>query len=362
MKNYRDDKRVVMTLDAGGTNFVFSAYRGCERVVEDITLPANAHDLALCLEGMVKGFETVKSKLEVEPVAISFSFPGPADYPAGIIGNLPNLAGFRGGVALTAMLEEKFGLPAFVNNDGNLYALGEAMFGYLPYLNARLEEAGSIKRYKNLVGLTLGTGFGGGMVSNGSLLLGDNSDSMEFWTMSNSIDTTKNIEELVSIRAVVGSYKKLSGIEDDITPKDIFLIAKGEQEGDKEAALGAYDSLGRAIGQTLANVLSLMDGIAVIGGGVSAAAELFYKPMMEELRSNHPNGNPRCVNKPYFLDDEAELEQFLKDETSEIKVPMTDKTITYQSHKRVGVAMSKIGAAEAISIGAYVFAIDNLGC
>ena len=51
--------------------------------------------------------------LKTRPVAISFAFPGPADYPNGIIGNLPNLTAFRGGVALGPMLEEKFQLPVF---------------------------------------------------------------------------------------------------------------------------------------------------------------------------------------------------------------------------------------------------------
>ena len=91
MTNYRTDSRIVLTLDAGGTNMVFGAMRGGEFIVDPITLPSNSNDLDLCLQTMVTGFKSVINKLEGAPSAISFAFPGPADYPHGIIvGYLPN--------------------------------------------------------------------------------------------------------------------------------------------------------------------------------------------------------------------------------------------------------------------------------
>lgn len=360
MKNHRDDKRVVMTLDAGGTNFVFSAMKGCEEIVTRITIPSNAHDLQLSLKGMIEGFTAIKELLDCKPVAISFAFPGPSDYPNGIIGDLGNLPGYRGGVALGAMLEEQFNLPVFVNNDGNLYALGEAEYGFLPYINERLKEAGSLKRFKNLIGVTLGTGFGGGIVSNGNLLLGDNSDSAEIWLMSNKIDPIENIEELVSIRGVVNRYKKLTNCSDEITPKDIFQIAKGEKSGNKEAALDSFRAMGQAIGDALANLLTVIDGVAVIGGGISAASELFIPAMMKEIRSSYQNGNPHLSQDAYFIDYEDDMKEFLKDTTTEIAVPFSTKRVQYESHKRVAIGLSKIGTARAISIGAYIFALNKL--
>lgn len=88
---YRYDNRVVITLDAGGTNLVFGAMQANKFIVEPITMPSNADDLDKCLATMVEGFQAVIDKLEAKPVAISFAFPGPADYPNGIIGGyLPN--------------------------------------------------------------------------------------------------------------------------------------------------------------------------------------------------------------------------------------------------------------------------------
>src|SRR5579871_6510888 len=119
MAAYDQDSRVVMTLDAGGTSFRFSAMRGNQFVTSTATMPSNADDLNRCLSNLIEGFTITRSKCSDQPVAISFAFPGPADYPNGIIGDLPNLPAFRGGIALGPMLEEKFKTPTFINNDGD---------------------------------------------------------------------------------------------------------------------------------------------------------------------------------------------------------------------------------------------------
>lgn len=55
--SYEKDQRIVMTLDAGGTNFVFQAIKGNKEIVEAVHLPANGHDLDLCLKTIIEGFE-----------------------------------------------------------------------------------------------------------------------------------------------------------------------------------------------------------------------------------------------------------------------------------------------------------------
>ncbi len=107
--SYAKDPRVVLTLDAGGTNFVFSAVQSDREVVEPITLPSNAHELQACLGTIVQGFSKVKEKASAAPAAISFAFPGPVDYPLGIIGDPGDLPAFKGGgIALGPMLEDRF--------------------------------------------------------------------------------------------------------------------------------------------------------------------------------------------------------------------------------------------------------------
>jgi len=145
---FSNDSRTVMTLDAGGTNFVFTAIQGNQEIVNPVVLPSHSGNLYVCLETIVEGFNMIEKMLDDRPVAISFAFPGPADYENGIIGDLPNFPAFRGGVALGPYLNEKFGLPVFINNDGNLFAYGEAIAGALPEINGKLKKAGSSKQYK----------------------------------------------------------------------------------------------------------------------------------------------------------------------------------------------------------------------
>ena len=61
---FKHDNRIVITLDAGGTNLVFGAMRGCEFITEPLTMPSNAHDLDLCLDTMVKGFRQIIDSLD----------------------------------------------------------------------------------------------------------------------------------------------------------------------------------------------------------------------------------------------------------------------------------------------------------
>ena len=254
MADFKKDSRIVLTLDAGGTNMVFGAMRGGEYISEPITFPSNAHDLDLCLETMVKGFEAVIANLDGKPSAISFAFPGPADYPNGIIGGyLPNFPSFRDGVALGPFLQKKFGVPVFINNDGDLFAYGEALGGALPEINTRLEEAGSAKRYKNMLGYTFGTGFGVGMIVNGELNRGDNS-CVETFCLPHKKLSGVIVEEGVAVRAVKRVYSELSGDTAQLEPTDIFDIAEGKRAGTAEAAAKAFAEMGEIAGDAMAQL------------------------------------------------------------------------------------------------------------
>jgi glucokinase len=366
MNIYSDD-RVVLTLDAGGTNFVFNAFQGGKAITKGIRKDSNADHLERCLTTMKEGFQAVLEKIEQKPVAISFAFPGPADYANGIIDNSNNLPAFRGGVPLKSILEEEFGLPVFINNDGDLFAYGEALGGILPEINAQLEASGSPKRYKNLFGFTLGTGFGGGFVSNGELITGDNVTAAEVWLFSNRHSVTVNAEDVVSIRSVQRVYASEAGIAypNELEPKDIYEIAKGEKEGNRKAALKAYEATGRALGDTVANILTFTDGIAVIGGGITGASDLYMPAVMEELNYKFQPSNaeelPRLVQKVFNLDNEEERSNFFRDYSKTLSIPGTDKTISYDPLPRLAIATSKIGASESISLGAYAFALQQIG-
>lgn len=365
MANFQTDSRIVLTLDAGGTNMVFGAMQGGRFIVDPITLPSNANNLDLCLDTMVIGFSSIINKLKEKPVAISFAFPGPADYPHGIIGGyLPNFPSFRDGVALGPFLQEKFGIPVFINNDGDLFAYGEALGGMLPETNARLEAAGSDKRYHNLIGYTFGTGFGIGTVINGELNRGDNS-CVETFCLPHSKINGVIVEEGVAVRAVKRVYGELSGNPDHgLEPKDIFDVAEGTREGNKEAAVKAFYEMGEVAGDAMATAVTLIDGLIVIGGGITAAKKYIMPGLLNALRSKiHTLSGEeldRVQMKVYDLDNEEEFAAFARGEQRYIKVYGTDREVSYDPQKRIGVAISKMGASKAISTGAYTFALDQM--
>lgn len=362
---YTKDKRIVVTLDAGGTNFVFGAMRGCEFISSTITYPSNSHDLDLCLETMVKGFREIIAKIGQKPVAISFAFPGPADYARGIIGGyLPNFPSFRDGVALGPFLENEFGIPVYINNDGDLFAYGEALCGALPFINRQLAEIGSKKKYRNLIGYTFGTGFGIGIVVNNQLNQGDNS-CVETFCLPHKLKDGIIVEEGVAVRAIKRVYAQYSGEQDHkFTPKDICEIAEGKREGNVEAARKAFEEFGEIAGDAIAIAAQLIDGIIVIGGGITAARHLFMPSLMKELRSSFstlPGDRVRRIQMEVFdLDNPEEFKKFAVGNKKDIKVHGTQYTVEYDDMKRIGVTFSRLGASKAISAGAYAFALSKI--
>ena len=362
---YKYDNRIVITLDAGGTNFVFGAMRGCEFITETVTYPSHSDDLEKCLATMVKGFEEIISKLEEPPVAISFAFPGPADYANGIIGGwLPNFPSFRDGVALGPFLQHKFGIPVFINNDGDLFAYGEALCGVLPEINRKLEELGSNKRYKNLLGYTFGTGFGIGIVVNGQLNRGDNS-CVETFCLPHKLKKEIIVEEGVAVRAIKRVYAEVSGdYNHNLEPKDICEIADGKRSGDVNAARRAFAEFGEIAGDAMSIASQLIDGIIVVGGGITAARHWILPSLLQEMRSSFktiPGEDVKRVQMHVFnLDDPGQFEAFAKGNKKDIIVPGTNLTVEYDDMKRIGITFSKLGASKAISAGAYAYALSKI--
>lgn len=362
---YSNDPRTVLTLDAGGTNFVFAAIQGNNEIVSPLTLPSNADNLDKCLQTLVSGFAHVNDQLKTSPVAISFAFPGPADYENGIIGDLANLPCFRGGIALGPFLKEKYKIPVYINNDGNLFAYGEALAGVLPEVNDGLQKAGSSKRYKNLLAVTLGTGYGGGVVIDNNLLLGDNGCGGDVWLSAHKRNNDLIAEEGASIRAVIRKYEELAGIQSSgLSPRDIFEIAEGIREGNKEAAIGSFEELGRVAGFTISESLNIVDGIVVAGGGIAHAHKYILPAMLREMNGERKmlDGRvlPRLQMKAYNLLDTEDYNEFMKDECKEVLIPGTEKVVNYNVAKKTGVTVSKLGTSKAISLGAYAYALAKL--
>tara|TARA_R110000868_G_scaffold304437_17_gene565297 strand:+ start:29713 stop:30813 length:1101 start_codon:yes stop_codon:yes gene_type:complete len=357
---------LVLTLDAGGTNFVFSARKDGELYGEKFTIPADLTNLDLCIGSIISGFKKLSSSFPEKPDAISFAFPGPSDYKNGIIGDLPNLPIFKGGVPLGPILEDAFDVPVFINNDGDLFTLGESKAGFLPYLNHLLETANNPKIYKNLIGITLGTGFGVGITINGELLEGDNSAAAEGWLLRNKQFNYTSIEDTLSIRSIKRMYAEQISINPSKSPepRDIFNIAKGNKLGVQQAALEAFLRFGEALGDAIANIITLLDGVVVIGGGVSGAYSIFSKSMMDELNGYFTalNGikHRRLIQSVYDIEKEWDRKQFVLNDSKKILVPKSERKVVYHEKKYTAVGLSKLGTDNAVAIGAYHYALNEI--
>lgn len=358
------NEKIVMTLDAGGTNFVFSAIADGREIVKPVHLPANGHDLQLCLNTIIRGFEEVSRQLPHQPFAISFAFPGPADYRNGIIGDLANLPGFRGGVALGPMLEEHFQIPVYINNDGDLFVYGEARYGFLPALNHKLKEMGSSRRYKNLFGVTLGTGFGGGLVINNTLYLGENGAASEICLTQNAFDLKYYAEENISARAVIREYLNNGGEPNEgLTPHDVYKIAVGEKKGNREAALRSFEIFGQALGAALVNAITLLDSPVVVGGGLANAWPLFAPSMFDYINGQYQTYDGRTmvhlVSRVVNFEDEVAMQKLAAEDVKKVKVPFSHQLVDYYPNKINIVGRSVLGTSTAVALGAYAFALQG---
>lgn len=362
---YQND--VIFILDAGGTGFKFSVMHNAHEIIEPFTIPSAAPTLKEVLQKIVEGFRLCEEKCGSKASAISFCFPGPADYPNGIIGDLENLPTFRGGVPLKQMLENEFHVPVFINNDGDLFAYGEALGGLLPEVNNLLEQQGSPKRYKNLLGVTLGTGFGGGIVIDKVLLNGDNSAGGEINRSRNILYPGTSAEDSISIRGVRRVFAREAKIpfEEAPEPFEIYQIAMGIKKGNKKAAQKAWDELAIVLADVLANAISLIDGVIVIGGGLSGAWPVFMPKLIEKMNEPFNALNNHQVSRmetiAINLMEPDEMIRFTSKSGKMVKVPFSDQEVWYDPNKHIGVAVTKLGTSSAVAIGAYAYAIHQLG-
>ena len=361
-----DDERMVLTMDAGGTKIAFSAMARGKALFEPICLPSRADDLQACLQTIIDGLTSIRKRLPGAPAAISFAFPGPADYPAGIIGDLPNLPAFRGGVPLGPMLQEHFGIPVFINNDGDLFVYGEAMSGLLPITARALQAAASSRQPSNLFGVTIGTGLGAGLVCREKLYLGDNGAGMEIWSTRSHLNEDGIVEDSVSARAIRRVYAREAGIalQDAPDPQQISAILDGTTPGHRLAASRAFTVLGNSLGECLADAVCLTDSLVVIGGGISLAHRHFLDTAVARMNGDLKTMEGRSVRRmevtAYNLENAGQRAAFLSEKPRELRVPGAEFTVPFFANKSIGVGVSVLGTNEAVALGAYSYALHAL--
>ena len=102
----------------------------------------------------------------------------------------------------------------------------------------------------------------------------------------------------------------------------------------------------------------------VVGGGLTGAMKYIKPALLREMRSTLKTVGgddvQRVQMRVFDLDDELEFAKFVVGDSRQIPVYGSDETVTYDPMKRTGLAVSKLGASKAISIGAYVYALSQI--
>lgn len=196
--------------------------------------------------------------------------------------------------------------------------------------------------------------------------MGDNSVAGEIWLARHKLERGTNAEEGASIRAVRRTYAAVAGVTlgDVPEPKVIYEIAEGAAAGNREAAREAFRRMGEVAGDAIAQAITLLDGLVVIGGGIAGAHRQFLPAIVDEMNGTYesPSGErfPRLAQRAFNLEDPAQLAAFLKGETKELKVPGSTRTVRFDGLQRTGVGITRLGTSEATAVGAYAFALKNL--
>ena len=320
-------------------------------------------DAARCQRTLAEGFRSIWEILPYTPSAISFAFPGPPTTRTASSETCPT-SRVSGEAWLRPYLEHVFGIPVFIKQRRQLVRLRRSLTGILPEVNDRLKACGSQRRYHNLIGVTLGTGFGAGVVIRNELLTGDNSTGGDVWCQRNHKYPEYIVEESVSIRAVRHVYARESGSAENLSPKDIFQIAEGTRNGNPEAARAAFAELGQMAAEALASALTLIDGLVVIGGACRVPINTSAPPCLKVCAAHWACAtaavSPRLQMEIYDLEDEKEFEAFATTPKRLIPVLDTDRTIPYDAFKRTGIALTRQGTNRSIALGAYTFALRQL--
>lgn len=202
-----------------------------------------------------------------QAIAIGIGTPGPSDATSRVARYALNLEGWTE-VPLADRLEALTGKLTVVNNDANCAALGESWLG-----------AG--RPFHDMILLTLGTGVGGAVILNRQLFVGRGGAAGELGLVTVDLKghpcnsgNCGSLEQHVSAQAV----RRRMGQE----PKDLAELARKGDEG----AIAFWQNYGRELAAGLASsVYVLTPEAVVIGGGISASADLFFPALKAELEA-----------------------------------------------------------------------------
>lgn len=263
----------VIGVDVGGTKVAAARIAGTE-VLDPVVHPTDLSGSDALLAGIEAAIREVAAG-SGEPDAVGIGMPSQIEFATGTIVSSVNIP-FEG-VALGTELGSRLGVPVYLDNDANCAALAEAQF---------VEDAPA----QHLVMLTLGTGVGGGVVIDGKIFRGATGLGAELGHTVIDPDgppcqgTCPNRGCLETMCSGTALEREATARNDGRRVKGKEVVARA-RDGDAEA-LELLNELGRWLGIGISNFVNVFEPAhLVIGGGLSAAADLFLEAAVAEARS-----------------------------------------------------------------------------
>ena len=280
------EKPLLVGVDVGGTKILAGAVRGTE-VVEALERPTDVSDAEAVLRVIETAVREISEPYE-PPAAVGLGVPSQIDYVAGRVLSSVNIP--LAGVHLRHDLSARLGVPVYLDNDANCAALGEA----------ELAEGGPVG---HLVMLTLGTGVGGGVVIDGRVFRGATGLGAELGHVVIETEGPKCpgscpnrgcLEALCSGQALARDARSLAAAQPGSRLAELARKRGGPPtgtdavtaagEGDRDA-LGLFERFGTWLGVAMAGLMNAFEPErVVVGGGLSAVADLYLPRAEEEAR------------------------------------------------------------------------------
>jgi len=258
------EKSQVLGIDLGGTAIKLGRFSQDGACLASLTVPTPQPSTPeIVVRAMIDAIAQLDPNHQAQ--AIGIGTPGPADATGRIARVAINLKDWHD-VPLADWIEAKTGLPTTIANDANCAGMGEAWLG-----------AG--RWFRNLILLTLGTGVGGAIILDGKLFVGHHGTAGELGLITLNPDgptcnsgNRGSLEQYASVQAI----RRRTGLE----PHELGAMAIA---GDAKA-LEFWHHYGHDLGAGLASLIYVLAPEAVIiGGGVSASADLFFPAIQTEL-------------------------------------------------------------------------------
>ena len=244
-----------LAIDLGGTNIRIAQVANGQCIKKCSVVCPALEDSATILNQL---FALIQSMMNGQVSGIGIGVPSIVDPENGIVYNVANIPSWKE-IHLKSILEHGFGVPVAISNDSNCFALGESLYG-----------AG--RHYANMVGVTLGTGVGAGVIINHRLYGGLYLGAGEIGSLPYK---DSDFEHYCS-SFLFKRYGTTGAV-----------VAEKAQQGE-QAALEIWKEFGRHLGNLIKAILFPYAPQAIVLGGGIVSAFPFFKNAMEQTMQSFP--------------------------------------------------------------------------